>query len=508
MFVAVRSQNGVAAVKKNYRAPHIADEASHERGAAMQIMDAETINEKPEAALLAGYDWARAGDDFGAVATFLIHLAIDVAKLALFMCCTLPAVLINYEAMAGQSNAALVASVMSAVLAACGVVLIMSDRFGAGKKLFATVLTLVLISYNVRNAIGMSAARHQITQDNAINTLVDSTNINERITDKKTGLAEQIKTAGHDSVATYESQIRNLQLLGYKTARWEGIGSTEHCTQVHITTSDERELCHRINDYKIKKTAAQTRDRLEGELVELENTRPKPARTRLDAEVANIGVFIGLFGYKLDDNGKKILESGIDWQFGLIVEAIGSGGPELVLLLFMLFDPRETEKARRKKAEREAVRAARRTEREARRDEKRKEAARRRAEKAQKVKPIQADPEPRLPELKPEETDGSDPQSTAFLNRNTTSVTGGRVPPKKLYEVWKSDCAERGIKPGTQRAFSDRIAKFVNRETKNNRNTWVGIAIKDRAAAPDLRVVGGDGDSAATKGAKRRIFAV
>jgi hypothetical protein len=57
------------------------------------------------------------------------------------------------------------------------------------------------------------------------------------------------------------------------------------------------------------------------------------------------------------------------------VEAIGSGGPELVLLLFMLFDPRETEKARRKKAEREAVRAALRAERESRWDEKRKEAA-------------------------------------------------------------------------------------------------------------------------------------
>jgi hypothetical protein len=74
---------------------------------------------------------------------------------------------------------------------------------------------------------------------------------------------------------------------------------------------------------------------------------------------------------------------------------------------------------------------------------------------------------------------------------------------KKLYEVWKSDCKERGIKPGRQRAFSERIAKFVNRETKNNRNTWVGIAIKDRNAAPELRVVGGDYDSAAKKGAKK-----
>jgi hypothetical protein len=100
--------------------------------------------------------------------------------------------------------------------------------------------------------------------------------------------------------------------------------------------------------------------------------------------------------------------------------------------------------------------------------------------------------------------DGSDPQATAFLNRNTARVIGGRVPSKKLYEVWKSDCKERGIKPGTQRAFSKRIAKFVNRESKNNRNTWVGIAIKDRNAAPELRVVGGDCDSAAKKGEKKR----
>jgi hypothetical protein len=44
----------------------------------------------------------------------------------------------------------------------------------------------------------------------------------------------------------------------------------------------------------------------------LENERPKPVRTRLDAKVANLGVFLGLFGYKVDDRGKKVLESGID----------------------------------------------------------------------------------------------------------------------------------------------------------------------------------------------------
>ena len=505
-------------MKKNYRAPRIADEASHERGTATQVLRAEMINEKPIAATV-DRDWMRAWEIVVSIVTFMFYLVLDTAKVALFVCSVVPAALINYEAMAGRSNAELAVAVMSAVFAAFSVVVVFSDRsrISASRKLFAAALALTTVSYNVRNAIGISAAGHQIAQDNFGHEVEDSGIIKGRITDAKNGLAEQIKAAGYDSVATYESKIRSLQTLGYKTARWEGIGSTEHCTLVHITTTDERELCRQINDLKLKKTAAQNRDRIKEDLEDLENNRPKPVRTRLDAEVANLGVFVGLFGYTLDDNGKKVLESGIDWQFGLIVEAIGSGGPELVLLLFMLFDPRETEKARRKKAEREAVRVARRAEREAERAERerekeaeRKEADRRKAEQA---KPAPAPkPEVARPELKTEETDGSDPQITAFLNRNTTRVTGGRFPRPKLYKVWKDDCEDRGIKPGTSQAFSKRIERFVNCEFDEgaHRHYCVGIALKDRNAAPELRVVNGDARGKDTKvpGAKRWFFAL
>lgn len=150
---------------------------------------------------------------------------------------------------------------------------------------------------------------------------------------------------------------------------------------------------------------------------------------------------------------------------------LGECGPRIVLFfLFVAFNSKEAER---------------------RREERGKDDARRRLERTQKVKPIAAvEVEPQLPELKPEETNGSDPEITAFLTRNTMRVTGGRVPSKSLYKTWCEDCAERGVKPGTQYALSKRVANFVNREGKNNRYTWLGVALKDRDAAPKLCVVG------------------
>jgi hypothetical protein len=122
MFVPVRSQNGVAAVKKNYRAPHIADEGSHERGTATQVLRAEMINEKLFAATVDS-DWTRAWEIVASIATFMLYLVLDTLKTALLMLCLVPAVLINYQAMQGQSNALLVLSVLSAIGAACCVLI-------------------------------------------------------------------------------------------------------------------------------------------------------------------------------------------------------------------------------------------------------------------------------------------------------------------------------------------------------------------------------------------------
>jgi hypothetical protein len=181
---------------------------------------------------------------------------LDLLKVALFVCCVVPAALINYESMAGRGNAELAVSVMSAIFAAFGFVVVFSDRshVSVSQKLFAAAFTVITISYNVRNAVGISAAGHQIAQDNFGHAVKDEEIARLNIGEAQATFDKEVEVAGLTSVATYESRIRNLQTLGYKTARWEGVGSTEHCTPVHITTPDEREMCRQINDNKIKKT--------------------------------------------------------------------------------------------------------------------------------------------------------------------------------------------------------------------------------------------------------------
>ena len=50
------------------------------------------------------------------------------------------------------------------------------------------------------------------------------------------------------------------------------------------------------------------------------------------------------------------------------------------------------------------------------------------------------DPEPQLPEIAPEEPNGSDPQFMSYLARNTRRVPGSRLRAKQFYENWCEDC--------------------------------------------------------------------
>jgi hypothetical protein len=178
-------------------------------------MDAETISEKPFAATV-DRDWTRAWGVVVSVATFIFYFVLDLLKVALFVCCVVPAALINYESMAGRSNAELAVSVMSAIFAAFGFVVVFSDRsrVSVSQKLFAAAFTVITISYNVRNAVGISAAGHQIAQDNFGHAVKDEEIARLNIGEAQATFDKEVEVAGLTSVATYESRTCGSPQMG------------------------------------------------------------------------------------------------------------------------------------------------------------------------------------------------------------------------------------------------------------------------------------------------------
>ena len=178
------------------------------------------------------------------------------------------------------------------------------------------------------------------------------------------------------------------------------------------------------------------------ERAELTKSATAPQRARSDPQVETIAMLIGTGRH-------DAIRYGLNAMTGFGVQVLGEARPRIVLfLLFVAFSPVEAERRRK-----------------------------------QKAKPIEP------PALTPEETDGSDPEISAFLLRNTVRIVGGKVRSEKLFEAWCADAVHRGVEAGTQRAFTTRVKRFATLEVRNNRGAWLGISLKACDEAPRLRVI-------------------
>lgn len=347
-----------------------------------------------------------------------MYACLDAVRLTLTALCVVPAILINFEASAGQIGALVAVSVMAAILAPVSFVVACHNE-NHSVRVRAGVIAAILIAFNVYNVVSLADHNDRRARDATAYATEDRARITTRLAELADARKDQVAVAGNAAVASIEAEIKAKRAASALT--WN---ASNHCDPEHITLFATKDFCAALAGLDKRLEAAKKRDDIDKERAVKEAADVKPIQARA-------------------------VWAGFALHLGLVLEAIGTGGPELLLWAFAMIDPRKGEV---------------------------------------KITPA-VEVVPQLPELRPEETNGTDPQIIAFLARNTARVTGERVKPKKLFEVWCSDCAERKIEPGTQAAFSERVARYVNKETRHNRNTWIGIALKDRAAAPKFRVI-------------------
>jgi hypothetical protein len=80
-----------------------------------------------------------------------------------------------------------------------------------------------------------------------------------------------------------------------------------------------------------------------------------------------------------------------------------------------------------------------------------------------------------------------DAEVDAFIGRRLETVQGEFISAAALFKAWQADCAEHGIEPGSQKAFSQCIQRRVGYDRNNGRPKYCHVRLKpkaERAAAP------------------------
>ena len=66
----------------------------------------------------------------------------------------------------------------------------------------------------------------------------------------------------------------------------------------------------------------------------------------------------------------------------------------------------------------------------------------------------------------------------AFVARRLETVQGECITAAALFNAWQADCAEHGIEPGSQKAFSQRIQPRVGYDRNNGRPRYCHVRLK------------------------------
>ena len=211
------------------------------------------------------------------------------------------------------------------------------------------------------------------------------------------------------------------------------------------------------------------------QIAELDAKDVEAPPAAVESYVANMGRFLSLLGYSIDDRAKELIAASRDWLKGIGVELLAAFGPAALLALLGRFgqhhapapevEPRARYRSEKVTRGRVAAAAAE-------------------SDSADSatigivagfVASSQAD---------------EDPEVDAFIGRRLESLQDAFVPAKALFEAWLADCAEQGIDPGSQKAFSKRLQRRVGYDRNNGRPRYCHVKLKPAAhAALRLAVV-------------------
>ena len=379
----------------------------------------------------------------------LATIAATIAKAAICVFPIIPAVRVNLDGAAGQGEAWTIFAIGSVIAGAVFIELCLEGRGFVRTALFAALATF-FVALNVLNAIGNAASHSDVARDVASSQAERKGRIVARRSELSQGRKEQAAVAGAATPESIEAEIRAAKAANSKL--WN---ASFNCDPGWITKDATRAFCATLAELEKKRAAAVRRDQIDADLAKIDAQDVEAPPSAVDSYVANIGRFIGLLGYTVDAKATELIAASRDWLKGVGVELLAAFGPAALLALL----------SRPAGHQHQAPQSQ--------------PQPQRKPEKAAKaiVAPIVAETSENT-SATVATSQNDDPAMDAFVGRRLETVQGEFITAAALFKTWQADCAEHGIEPGSQKAFSQRIQRRVGYDRNNGRPRYCHVRLK------------------------------
>ena len=366
-----------------------------------------------------------------------------IAKAAACVLPLVPAIRVNLDSAAGQGSAWVWFAIGSVVASAVFIELTLEGQTLAKRALFAA-LAAFFLSLNVLNAIGNAASASDVSRSLASSQSSRAQRLAEQRSQLSQSRKDQVAVAGNTTPESIDADMRAAKATNARL--WS---STFECDPRWSTREFAREFCSSIAEMEKKRAAATRRDEIDRDLAALDNQNVDAAPAPIDSYVANVARFMSMMGFSVDDHRKELLASSRDWLKGVGVELLAALGP--AALLSLLLHPVAPSQASPQ--------------------------AQRKPEKPVKdmPAPIAA---PEAETVTPSQCD--DPEIDCFIGKRLEAIQGEHVAATALFNAWRAYCAERGIEPGSQKAFSKRVQRRVGYDRNNGRPRYMHVKLRAR----------------------------
>ena len=320
------------------------------------------------------------------------------------------------------------------------------------------------LALNVMNALANAASHSDHSRDEKRSQIQSAATISSQRSQWSHGRDEQAKIAGEATPDSIEAELQAA--IAADANRWR---ASEKCNPDLIGQPLTRIFCEDIHKLEAKKAAALKRDELDAKIAKLDEKTEggkSEAPSTVDSFADAMADAIGAFGYKVDERGKLLITRVRDWGKALGVELLAGFGPSGLLLLLLRAGSHPGK---------------------AQQPQPKSEAPTRQKLEEKPIKPVQLAPLPEAALTQLPAAAIGDP-THSFIARRLERFEGGMVAAGELWSLWREDCEQLGIAPGTQQAFGRNMKKWFAHEKNSGRPRYLNVRAKVEHATLRLAV--------------------
>ncbi len=223
-----------------------------------------------------------------------------------------------------------------------------------------------------------------------------------------------------------------------------------------------RLFCAEIATLTGKVSAAKKRDEIDTELTKLRKERDGlgEAPSSIDPFADNIARFLSMFGVDATDQTKILITASRDWGKAIGVELLALFGPATLMMLLRGFGTGMETLSKPATETRRVI---------------------------GHIETGESKPPPPARIHTIPGTVEEDGEMLSFITRRLEPSEGSHTKAGELYRLWVTDCGDRAVEVGSQKAFAGRFKKYFVHDPNGGRPRYLNV--RPKTAQPALRMV-------------------